>query len=99
MEVFIFLAVWLFFGIICSAIGSGKGEGCLGFIVGVIFGPFGLLFVLFSSGNRKTCPFCKEKIHKDATVCSRCQREIAVENVQTAAADTSVRVKPLSNVD
>jgi hypothetical protein len=67
------LAVWLFFGIVAALIGQRKGEGCLGFIVGVLFGPFGLLFVIFSSGNRMACSACREKIHKDASICPHCR--------------------------
>jgi len=57
-------------------IGARKGEGCAGLILGIPFGPFAILFALFSKGNRKTCPYCKEWVHKDASVCPRCQREI-----------------------
>jgi len=68
---------WLLCGIVAAMIASKKGEGFLGFIVGVLFGPFGILFALLSTGrNRKTCPHCKELIHKDATVCSHCQRNV-----------------------
>lgn len=76
--------VWLAFAIISAMVGSKKGEGLLGFIVGLLFGPFGLLFVIFSKGNRKDCPFCKEPMNKDATVCPHCQREVggASENAQ-----------------
>jgi len=57
-------------------IGSKKGEGLLGFIVGFLLGPIGLLMTILSKGNRETCSFCKESIHKDATVCPHCQKEI-----------------------
>jgi len=63
-------------GLIAAAIGQRKGEGCGAFIVGVFLGPLGILAALFSKGNRKTCPFCKELIHKDAVVCPRCQRDL-----------------------
>ena len=53
-----------------------KGEGCMSFVIGVLFGPFGILFALLSSGNRVTCPNCREKIHREATVCPRCQRAV-----------------------
>lgn len=69
----IFLGGWLVCGLIAAAIGSAKGEGCLGFIVGAIFGPLGILFALLSSGNRITCAFCQEKVHKKALVCPHCK--------------------------
>ena len=67
---------WLLCGIIAAMIGSQKGEGCFAFIMGVLFGPFGILFALVSNGNRKVCPSCKELIHKDAMVCPHCQRDM-----------------------
>ena len=57
-------------------IGAKKGAGTSGFIVGFLLGPLGILIAIFSKGDRKSCPYCKEWIHKDATVCPHCQREI-----------------------
>jgi len=73
------LLIWLICGVIAAAIASKKGEGCAGFILGLLLGPFGILFAILSSGNRKPCPFCKEMIHKDATVCPRCQKEMPAQ--------------------
>ena len=72
-----FVMIWLLCGIVAAMIGQKKGEGCMAFIIGVLFGPFGILFALLSKGNRVTCPHCRETVHKDATVCPHCQREIA----------------------
>lgn len=71
-----FLLIWLLFGIVAAMIGKQKGEGLSGFILGILFGPIGILIVLFGKGNRKTCPACKELIHKDATRCPRCQKDL-----------------------
>lgn len=71
-----FVVIWLLCGVVAGMIGSKKGEGCLSFIVGVLFGPFGILFAALSKGNRQTCPHCKEQVHKDAVVCSHCQRDL-----------------------
>jgi len=77
MEIFIIsFCVWMFCGIVSAMVGAKKGEGCLGFILGMFLGPFGILFALLSKGNRKTCPFCKEMIHQDASVCSHCRSAI-----------------------
>jgi hypothetical protein len=54
-------------------IGARKGEGCLAFIGGIVFGPFGILFALTSKGNRVACPHCRELMHKDATICPHCR--------------------------
>jgi hypothetical protein len=73
MGFFEILLIWLLFGFAAGIIGSKKGRGCLGFIAGVIFGPFGLLYAIYSTGNRKSCHFCKELIHEDALICPKCQ--------------------------
>lgn len=68
--------IWLICGIIAAAIASNKGEGCLGAIAGLIFGPLGILFAVLSSGDRRPCPHCAEKIRKQAKICPHCQREV-----------------------
>ena len=72
----VFLA-WLALGIAAAIVGSRKGIGCLGLILGVVLGPVGLVIVLVMKGNRKQCPYCMEYIHKDASVCPKCQRKQA----------------------
>lgn len=85
-----YVAIWLLCGIVSAMIGARKGEGCGGFIVGILLGPFGILISLFSKGNRKTCPHCKELIHEDAKVCSHCQRDVPLElNSPTSAVSKS----------
>jgi len=74
--ILIWLVFGIIFGIIGAMIGSSKGEGCFGFLICVLLGPLGLLIVIFMKGVRKTCPYCKELIHKDAMVCPKCQRDM-----------------------
>lgn len=69
--------LWLLCGLIAAAIGSSKGEAGTGFFVGVIFGPFGILFALLSAGNRRPCPACQEKVHRKATVCPHCRTALS----------------------
>jgi hypothetical protein len=71
----VLLVLWVLCGVAAAAIGQTKGEGCLAFVVGVVLGPFGILFAVLSRGNRKRCPFCQELIHESASVCPHCQRE------------------------
>ena len=75
------------------AIGSRKGEGCGAFILGCLFGPFGIVFAVMSRGNRTPCPFCKELIHNTAAACPHCQRDIPRS---AAAAPTHPPSKPVS---
>jgi hypothetical protein len=69
------IVLWLCFGIVGAMIGSRKGSGCAGFALGIILGPIGLLIALVMKGKRVNCPYCKELISKDATVCPKCQRD------------------------
>lgn len=69
-------AIWIVCPIICAVIGNRKGEGGLGFICGLIFGPLGILLMLVSQGNRKKCDYCRELIHRDAVVCAHCQKDL-----------------------
>lgn len=69
------ITLWLLCAIAASAIGARKGEAIGAFIVGFIFGPFGILFAALSKGKRKHCPFCRELVHREASVCPSCQRE------------------------
>lgn len=86
------ILIWILCGVVAAMIGAKKGEGCGGFILGVLLGPFGILIALLSKGNRKTCPHCKELIHQDATVCSRCQRDVAVQPSSKGKGPSTVTV-------
>lgn len=68
------LVIWVLFGIGAAIIASNKGaSGGLWFFLGVLFGPFALLAACFQG---KACPHCRSKIHAEAKVCPKCQREV-----------------------
>jgi len=77
MELIIFF--WLICGVIAASIGSDKECGCLGFILGILLGPFGIIIILLIKGNKKLCPYCMSRIPAEATVCSKCQRDMSQE--------------------
>jgi len=75
----IIVILWLIFGAICYLLAEKKGrDKRIGFLAGILFGVFALIYYLLVSEPGKICPFCKEKIKKDATVCPHCQRELDV---------------------
>jgi len=75
----VYVLLWLSCAIIAAVIGNRKGEAGSGFLIGLLFGPFGVLFALLSSGNRKPCPHCKELIHKKAEVCPHCRTPLVAK--------------------
>lgn len=79
MTLFLF---WVLCGIAAAMVASSKGRSAAGwFFLGLILGPFGLIFALISGkegpadGERK-CPFCAEFIKKEAVVCKHCGRDL-----------------------
>jgi hypothetical protein len=54
---------WFFFWLLCAVasamIGSRKGAGVAGFFLGLLFGPFGILFALLIRGTKSRALFAK----------------------------------------
>lgn len=68
---------------------SKGGSGGLGFVVGFLLGPLGIIVALFmgseeskasqlvADGAKKKCPRCAELVQPDALVCKHCGNEFA----------------------
>lgn len=70
------LLFWLFCALLSWGFGARRGEGGVSFLLGLVFGPFGVLVAYFTHGIYRPCPFCYELHHPKATVCPHCQREL-----------------------
>jgi hypothetical protein len=85
--------IWLLFAIFSAVIANAKGRSGFGwFIIGALFGPFGLIVGLLPSlrqprviewhekpaspSNSRPCPYCKEPIRPDAIKCKHCMSSV-----------------------
>lgn len=76
-DYWIYIIFWSFiWGLIAMAISQKKGESGVGFLIGFLLGPIGVLLALASKGNRVKCPFCSESVDPKASVCPHCQRDV-----------------------
>jgi hypothetical protein len=79
------LVLSLVFGLIGSVVGQRKDASFAGFVLGALFGPFGILFALLSRGNLRQCPHCQSWVSKKASVCRHCHSQIGVYNLAPLA--------------
>ncbi len=73
-----YLFLWLGSAGIGAFLGTRKGYGNMGCILGALFGPFGWLVVWAMGEARQICPHCKSVLTRGASVCARCGRETQV---------------------
>lgn len=67
--------IWLAFGLWAMGIQNSKGQsGCLGLILGLMFGPIGVLVCWLMKG--RPCPYCRSSVHPEAVKCPKCQSPI-----------------------
>ena len=81
-------SLWtLLFLLLCAlvgqAIGQNKGRKELGFALGFFLGFIGWIIIAllppdYKAMNKKQCPYCREWIDADASVCPHCHHELEV---------------------
>jgi hypothetical protein len=71
------LGLWIFWGLWAMKVYSDKeGSALMGFIIGFLLGPLGVMIAYASSGGLVPCRFCRSKISKQARVCPKCGRDV-----------------------
>lgn len=74
---FIIASISVIWGAITGLIGSKcAGNSFLWFILGALLGPFALPLPLFFAGT--TCPKCRGRIHRQASICLHCRSTVTV---------------------
>lgn len=85
-----FAVFWILCGGVAAYIANARGaDGGLGFLAGVLLGPFGIVIAAFmgsdsarderaiSVGSKKKCPRCAEPVQREALVCRFCGHEFS----------------------
>ncbi len=62
---------------VVAASTRGLERHVLWFFMGLLFGPFGLLWTLLARPPGKPCPHCREHVKDWALVCPHCTRDLA----------------------
>lgn len=74
----------LTFNAVCAIVGTllskhYRGRELVGFLLGLILGPLGLLLIFAISDQRPKCPDCKSPVLPGARKCARCGGEIRAQ--------------------
>jgi hypothetical protein len=85
------VTTWIGSIILATSVASryeGVEGGMSGFLLGVFFGPLGLI-AAFAVDHRRRCPCCREHIFRGAQRCPHCHEPIEWQGDQPAIPDTS----------
>ena len=98
----VLLVIWLLFGFATMAVMQNKGrDGCGGFALGFLLGPFGLIIALVVStdhremekkssdpATRENAPIAPRLIRREASRCRYCGSDIPPVDYDSRSGDT-----------
>lgn len=80
MDILMIMFLWLLCGLWAGSINKGKGHPyATGFILGILFGPIGVIIAAISGKvelRTATCPYCRERIMPGAFICEHCHSKL-----------------------
>ena len=79
---------WVVCAILGAIIGGRKDASGAGFLLGLIFGPLGVI-AAFAMDSRSSCPHCGGRLNGRPQVCQHCQRSIQWASLEDQQADSS----------
>ena len=79
MEILVIPFTLIMFAVSAVVAASTRGleRQVLWFFVGLLFGPFGLLWALLARPPGRPCRYCREYVKDWALVCPHCTRDLA----------------------
>lgn len=73
----IFLAAAFLLGLAGYGLGRGKGRGAVGFVMGFLLGPLGLIVIFFFPPRPEyVCPACGQGTRPGQEACAACQARL-----------------------
>ena len=85
------VALWCVVHAICGAIvGHGKERTFGGAILGLLFGPIGVI-TAFALDGRPTCPMCESRLNRSPRVCPCCRTDLDWDLVRLGIGDSRKR--------
>ena len=78
------IVLWVLCAVVAAMVGSRQDRVVAGLFLGLVFGPFGILFATLIRSYRAPCPFCRKYIRFDAFVCRHCRKDIALFSPERA---------------
>lgn len=92
-------AIWLVCAFLGAIIGEAREAGGRGFLLGLFFGPLGMI-AAFAMDGRRECPRCGTRVTRRQSMCPNCGGEVpaVIKRDPQAEVNYAERLKQRKNV-